>query len=475
MLTKKKFSWMLVVFLLASAQAAFAGLSAVGPVNPVPAPGNGFPQWYTDANGVSVDLPIPPLGAPPPAVVIPTMIFSAVDPNFPYSAQTGFGAEAFYFNATSPKTFQTKWGKVTALMGLEAGYANLVPTAGQQQVFARIRLTAPNIQVAGTYTFSHPWGVETINVTTADLNQNAGKGIKFTKDVGIGAGWITNADGTFTLVPAPLGFNQVLGAGNTMSTFLTAVNPLPPAGWIGDGVTAATFTGSPIAYNKIRLDAPAGTDLDGKGHSFIESTQLVISGHIAPNTTVPIAFTLDRLTCSHFGTQESIDVWLTSVPGAAIEVRDALAGPTSIPIMTGSVTSVTGKFYKSFIPAAPAPDAVIVTVSDPLGAASPSSKTVNVVDYVNITTAKYSVGTNTLTIQATSSDWFKHPTTPPTLTAVGFGTLTFNNLGVATLVVPVTGVLPPVITVNSQLNKGTATTPVLVPGGSDTAQTAIAP
>jgi hypothetical protein len=403
------------------------------------------------------------------------MIFSAVDPAFPYSAQTGFGAEAFYFNATSPKTFQTKWGKVTALMGLEAGYANLVPAAGQQSVFARLRITAPNIQVSGTYTFSHPWGVETINITTADLNQNGGKGIKFTKDVGIGAGWITNVDGTFSLVPTPLGFYQVLGAGNTMSTFLQAVNPLPPAGWIGDGVTAATFTGSPIAYNKIRLDAPAGTDLDGKGHRFIESTQLVISGHIAPNTTIPLPLSLDRLTCSHIASQESIDVWLTSQVGAIVEVRDAAAGPASIPLMQGSVASVTGKFCQSFIPAAPAPDAVIVTVNDPLGVSSPSSKTENVVDYVSITTANYSLGTKTLTIQATSSDWFKHPTTPPTLTAVGFGTLIFNNQGVASLTVPVAGVLPPVITVNSQLNKGTAATPVLVPGGSDTAQTGIVP
>ena len=104
---KTKFALLTLVFVLAFAQVAIAGLSAVGPVNPVPAPGNGFPMWYRDANGVTVDLPIPPIGAPPPAVVIPTMIFTATDPNFPYSAQTGFGAEAFYFNAVSDKNFQT--------------------------------------------------------------------------------------------------------------------------------------------------------------------------------------------------------------------------------------------------------------------------------------------------------------------------------------------------------------------------------
>jgi hypothetical protein len=68
MLTKMKFRLMLVLFLLASAQVAIAGLTAVGPVNPVAAPGNGFPMWYKDLNGVILDLPIPPLemGSPHP-------------------------------------------------------------------------------------------------------------------------------------------------------------------------------------------------------------------------------------------------------------------------------------------------------------------------------------------------------------------------------------------------------------------------
>jgi hypothetical protein len=168
-------------------------------------------------------------------------------------------------------------------------------------------------------------------------------------------------------------------------------------------------------------------------------------------------------------------VWLTSQVGATVEVRDAAAGATSIPLFTGSVTDISGKFYHSFFPPAPAPTAVIVTVTDPLGASGPSSKTVNVIDYVNIISAAYSLTANTLTVQATSSDWYKHPTTPPTLTAAGFGTFTFGVNGVASATFAVTGVLPPVITVNSQLNRGTAALPVLVPGGSDTAQTAIAP
>ena len=73
------------------------------------------------------------------------MIYAAVIAGNPYSAQTGFGAEAFYFNAHDNKNFNTKYGKGTFLLGLEAGYAGGAnPAAGQQVVFARIRFTAPS-------------------------------------------------------------------------------------------------------------------------------------------------------------------------------------------------------------------------------------------------------------------------------------------------------------------------------------------
>jgi len=59
-----KIALVVAVLVLALVPAAFAGLSAVGvspDFNPV-ATSNGYPQWYTDANGVTVDLPVPPSG-----------------------------------------------------------------------------------------------------------------------------------------------------------------------------------------------------------------------------------------------------------------------------------------------------------------------------------------------------------------------------------------------------------------------------
>lgn len=455
MLRKSKFQLLIIlVLILAVAQMAFAGLSAMGPINPV----TGFPMWYTDANGVTVDLPTPPAGD---GLTAPTMIYAPVIAANPFSVLTGFGAEAFFFNARDNKNFNTKDGKGTFMLGLEAGYAGGAdPAAGQQVVFARIRFTA-SVKTPGTYTFFHPWGSEVVNVSATDVTRQPA--IKFTKDIGIGPGYLPDG----TLVAAPGGFYTVLDASNTMSTFLRQLAPAPPAGWIGDGVTPATITGSPIGYNKVRLQGPAGVDLDGRGNNFIEVTQMIVSGHIPVSTTVPLPLSLDRVTCSHIGAAESIDVWVTTQVGAIVQVQNAASGAI---LFTGQVTNSSGKFYASFFPTAPAPDAVIVSVTTLAPGFSPSSKTANVVDYVNIINASYSLSAKTLTIQATSSDWFKHPTTPPVLTAAGFGTLTFNNQGVASLTVAVTDVLPPVITVNSQLNKGAAG---LVPGGSDSAQTAI--
>jgi hypothetical protein len=457
---KSRFILILFAFILAFAQVAFAGLAQMGPVNPVAAPGNGYPMWYKDANGVTVDLPIPPTGD---GVTAPTMIYAPVIAGNAYSAQTGFGAEAFYFNAHDNKNFNTKDGKGTFLLGLEAGYAGGAnPAAGQQVVFARIRCTA-SVKTAGTYTFFHPWGSEVINVTATDVQKQPA--IKFTKDVGIGPGWLPNGTGGWNLVAAPGGFYTVLDPSNTISTFLRQLSPAPPAGWIGDGVTPATVTGSPIGYNKVRLQGPAGVDMDGRGNNFIEVTQMIVSGHIPLTTTVPLPLSVDRVTCSHIGAVEKIDFWITTRPGAAIAVNDVnpANGSLGALLYSDTVTDLSGKYYASFPGTS---KLVAVTVTDPAGAFSAATKTAAVIDYVDIISAAYSEVTlpGTLTIQATSSDYFfttKRNLAPPVLTATGFGNLSIIDAvnGIYSLtVVPIPGVLPPTITVTSSVG-GSATVP----------------
>jgi len=454
-----KIALLIVVLALAVVPAAFAGLSAVGgspsPFNPV-ATSNGYPQWYTDANGVTVDLPVPPIGD---GLTAPTMIYQALAPaSNAVAVRAGFDTEAFYYNAKAdPKGFATRYGKIVATSGLEASYANGTPTEGQQVVFARIRIKAP-VKVAGTYTFTHPWGVETINVSTADIN-STNKGIFFTKDFGLSTGWISDGAGGWLPVGAPGGFYSVLQSGNTMSTFLTALSPAPPAGWVGDGATLSTVTGSPTGYNKVRLQGP-DANLDGKGHNFVETSLFVVSGHIPTNTAVPLPLSVDRVTCSYIGLVENVDLFLSSRQGATVTVTDNKA---PFPVLySGTVTDPSGKFYKTF-PGTTKSITVAVTTAD--AGFTPTTKTVPVIDYVNITSAAYSVSGNTLTVTATSSDFFsaaKNGRLAPTLTVPGFGNMTVDASGTYTLApVAVTSPLPPSITVNSTT------------GGTDTIAVAI--
>jgi len=377
-----------------------------------------------------------------------------------YAQQAGFDTEAFYFNARpDPKTYQTAYGKIVVVFGLEASYSTGIPTPGDQVVFARIRIKAP-VRVAGTYTFFHPWGSESIVVTQADIN--AKTGISFTKDIGLTPGWVSDGAGGWTPVAAPLGFYSVLQPGNTMSTFLRAVSPAPPAGWIGDGVTPSTVTGSPIGYNKVRLEGP-DPNLDGKNHNFVETSQFVVSGHIPASTAVPLPLSVDRVTCSYIGTQEYINLFLTSKQGVTVTVTDAVTG-TPMSGYPTTVADVSGKYFASF-PGTTKSVNVAVSTADPGFTAA--NKTVPVLDYVNITSAAYSLGGNTLTVTATSSDFFtaaKQGRLAPTLTVTGFGKMTVDASGVYTLgPVAVTAPLPPTIAV-------TSTT-----GGSDSTATEIDP
>ena len=463
---------MAISLAFAQVPVVFAGFSAMGPVNAVDTK-NGYPMWYKDVNGVTVDLPFPFQPTAGDGLTAPTMIYAPPISTNPYSVQTGFGAEAFFFNAHDNKNFNTKDGKGTFLLGLEAGYAGGAdPAAGQQVVFARIRCTA-SVKTAGTYTFFHPWGSEVINVSSTDVQKQPA--IKFTKDVGIGPGWLPNGTGGWNLVAAPGGFYTVLDPSNTISTFLRATTMAPgvdPARWIGDGVTPTLVTGSPIAYNKVRLQGPAGVDLDGRGNNFIEVTQMIVSGHIPLTTTAPLPLSVDRITCSHIGTAavENIDFWVTSSPGATVEVYDAnpANGLLGALLYSGTVTDLTGKYYASF----PGTTKFVgIKVTDPSGLNSPATKTVAVTDYVNIISAVYSETAGSLTIQATSSDYFfttKRGQTPPTLTASGLGVLTNPidpTTGIYSLVVavgiPPTAKLPPTITVTSSV------------GGSITVNTAM--
>ncbi len=226
----------------------------VGPIDPSfifeDNPNTSFPGYYQDDQGTRVSLlPITGDGA-----TAPTQIFEPVDPANPYSVFLGMGAEAFYYIATAD--FATRLGPAQARFAIEANFS----TPGDEVVFNRTRLKAL-VPTPGTYTFIHPYGTQAIEVTQDDIDARGG--IFFTDDIGLAAR------------------NFTLAANGNMTRFLQQTAPPPPAGWIGDGTSVGPVTGSPTGFNKVRLVAPAGVDLDGAGRNFVESDQFTVASRLA--------------------------------------------------------------------------------------------------------------------------------------------------------------------------------------------------
>ena len=251
---KRMTKFFLAVFLLVLglAPSASARLVAAGPINP----GNGFPLYYVDSNGVALEMPTPPLGTalfvPPPLNAIsPTMVFDPPIPLNTFSEQIGFGSECFYWVADSDFTgVPSTVGVIVFRAGLEAAFAGGDALNGDQMVFSRIRVRVKDITVPGTYVVHHPYGEESIDVTAADIT--SGKGINMTRDIGL----------------TPLNFAEALNGDVgpfLIQTAAIAQANVPPGypltGWVGDGNTSSTVTGSPLGFNQVSITPPAGVNI----------------------------------------------------------------------------------------------------------------------------------------------------------------------------------------------------------------------
>lgn len=416
--------------ILAFGQVTQAALQ-VGPIDPQSIPAGqtaltaGFPAYYMDGGNIALDLiPIAGNGVTPP-----TQIYTPPDPANPYSAFLGFESEAFYYFARN--LFSTKYGKATATFGLEASFVNGIAAVGEEMVFARIRLKAP-VRDVGTYTFTHPWGTETIVVTQADID--AKKAISFTRDVGL----------------VPRAFD--LAAAGPIQVFAKQLSPAPPAGWIGDGASIGTITPGPNGAI-VKLTGPVGIDLDGRGNNFVQSNQFTISGRVLASTALPSALSVERATCLDVGGVEYIDVFVTSDPTATVTVSGTYV--TTTPMIGDGL----GKFYVDALGlgghgAGPFP--ITVTAATP--GAAVTTVTANVVDMINIIQADYSLSSRTLAVKAKSSDGAS------ILTLAKFTPSSVDNTGVtATIVSFPLGVPPANVTVTSSM------------GGSDTQPVTIVP
>ena len=210
-------------------------------------PANGFPLYYVDASGLALQPCLNLAGCGALAGTLP-------NPLAPISFPANFPPESFYARAVAKFTAGTVSVLYTA--ALEGTFFNGVVAAGNQMVFTRVRVNLAGLQPNAVYTVTHPYGVKS-------LTTNA-----------LGAVVDTVTVGAIPISLLPTAFSLALN-GPVGSTFLTW-DTAPPAGFIGDGLTPHTITGSPCGTNFVQVTGP-GLPIGGVGTNLFTITGQTIN------------------------------------------------------------------------------------------------------------------------------------------------------------------------------------------------------
>lgn len=356
-------------------------LAAVGPLNP----STGFPLWYKDAAGIrleqslsTADLNTPAVGDPQP--------FVSTRPGAPATLPE----ESFYWLAEARMATRggARRGRSRVVLALEATFAGTGAVAdGQQIVFARIRIRIDDGVPGGSYVVTYPFG------QTGPLIADDRGRVFVTEDIGV----------------APLQFDGAL-AGH-VAPFLTwtsgaAMDPgevEAPTGYLGDGATAHTITGSPFGTNFIRIEGPNIAEGNGPRdpgdptNPHKAFTRLfTVQGRLA---TV-MGVRLDRASYARDASGAvDLDVFASSESGQGMSV--SMAG---VPDLAMSANG--GSYYARIDTGTTVPVSVTVTNTSDVPA---SVVTHEVIDAVDISQADYDPGTQTLSVFAVSSDVFAAP------------------------------------------------------------------
>ena len=369
----------------AAAQGDANDFRAAGPISTQ----NGYPIWFSDADGTEVELC---LDQNPLCRYLPTDV---ADPNKPISFPTNYPGETFWWAAESSiDDGVTK--KVVLVMALEAAFASgEVAKAGDQVSFGRIRVRMDDTIPGATYKVTHPYGVETLE---ADEDGR----VFWTEDIGA---LTLPADHSMTLKSRI--FDNLL-------QWDTNQAPAAPAGYLGDPNQEHTVMGSPKGTNFFRVEGPAGSFglnqacpgvTDG---SCVESNLFSVMGKdpVISGVQTMRAIRVDENNAN----TDYLEVFVNSRRNQKIMLSGTGIATTQ---MVGTSTGRGDLYYaKVLLPgAAPAE----ITATNETDGTSWTSK---VTDMIDVTSAKYDLGTKTLTVAARSS-----VATGVTLTAVPGGDL----------------------------------------------------
>src|SRR6266545_3369922 len=232
----------LALVLAGAVPAAHAILERVGPTDPR----FGFPQWYQDKTGVSMEF-CSPLNAA--ELDGGWCVLFTGDTVAPETFPGAFADEHFYYaaDALDRRIPNPAVPGATFLaflrLGLEGAFLNGPVVAGDQMVFARLRIKVTPIPIDGDYTVYTPAG----KFTFPGLRTTDPRGLFFTNDVGLTAGVFTdalNGDLGPFLVPSAV-------PGGPEMAPLTATNPIPdadPAHFGGAPLVTTPYPGTGKAY-----------------------------------------------------------------------------------------------------------------------------------------------------------------------------------------------------------------------------------
>jgi len=380
-----------------------------GPVNPK----NGFPLWVQDSNGLTLELCLDDANC----------FFDAVDTGSAFSVRTGFGGEGFLWAAET--SLDGKDFSALIVMAVELAYNPEVIAPGNWFPFTRLRFRIDS-EFPGTYTVTHPYGVEEFEVTCSE--DAKGK---------------TACDRVFESFDIPFEANaQNQGR---IGPFLRW-DADAPAGYIGNGGNGIparhTVTGSPFGTNVFRVEGPSGSGIGGKKIDFVETNEFMVMGKIATRAGVNVT----RATYTRGDWDPGIEVFAAtqnSDPLEDIEVSrnggvliDTITSPPPVTIVDGVPVAATAgvwagstdptgvwRNYFGFVEGdfdpAIASSIVVRNASDPVedlaclnpdpdhpefGPSCESAVVVPLVDTVTITEAYLSRVINELEIVAKTSD-----------------------------------------------------------------------
>jgi len=228
--------------------SAQLGFPEVGPVDP----NNGFPAWYKDTNGLSLDL-----CTTDPLLCLLDAPIVLGNPGAPFPDNYGgtFPEELFYqrVDALMPTN---NGGQALLVIALEAAFVNGPVAAGEQVTFGRVRLRIDNLVAGQNYTCTTPVGTFVLQAAAAGP-----RGINSTVDIGL-------IPGVFT------------GVGTNIGPYLSWDSGLPILDaqgreYVGNPAIEHTITGSPTGTNFFRVQGP---DVGGPGVNSVETSNFLVMG-----------------------------------------------------------------------------------------------------------------------------------------------------------------------------------------------------